>query len=193
MQTAVVMKPVSQFAEPAFVQTTESLDRMAAFMELIASRAYDIFENRGRKHGNDLEDWRHAEEELFHTAHVHLDESNDALSLNAEVAGFSCEDLEVSVEPRRVTITGRRASNGITTRKVIYCDACADRIFRALRLPVEIDPKKASAVLKDGILQVALPKASPTLTVEIRTLSIVRAEDARLWTESLAKLFRRSE
>ncbi len=57
MQTAVVMKPVSQFAEPTFVQTTETLDRMAAFTELIASRAYDIFENRGRKHGNDLEDW----------------------------------------------------------------------------------------------------------------------------------------
>lgn len=193
MQTAVVLKPVSQFAEPAFVQTTETLDRMAAVMELIASRAYDIFENRGRQHGDDLADWLRAEEELFHTAHVHLHESNDALSLNAEVAGFSCEDLEVSVEPHRVSITGRRASNGITSRKVIYSDACADRIFRALPLPVEIDPKKATAFLKDGILQVALPKASPTLTVEIRTFSIVRAEDARLWTESLAKLFRRSE
>ena len=142
MQTAVVLKPVSQFAEPAFVQTTETLDRMAAVMELIASRAYDIFENRGRQHGDDLADWLRAEEELFHTAHVHLHESNDALSLNAEVAGFSCEDLEVSVEPHRVSITGRRASNGITSRKVIYSDACADRIFRALPLPVEIDPEE---------------------------------------------------
>jgi len=193
MQSAVVMKPIPQLAEPASVRTGEALDQMAAFTELIARRAFAIFEKRGRNHGNDLKDWFRAEEELFHSVHVQLYESNDLLSFNAEVAGFSCEDLEVSVEPRRVTITGRRASNGITTRKVIYCDACADRIFRALPLPVEIDPKKATAVLKDGILQVALPKASPTLTVEIGTLSIVRAEDARLWTESLAKLFRRIE
>ena len=188
MQSAVVMKPIPQFAEPASVRTSEALDRMATFTELIASRAYAIFERRGWKHGNDLNDWFRAEEELFHSAHVHLFESDDVLALEAEVAGFRSEDLEVSVEARRVTITGKRASNGVTTRKVIYCDACADRIFRALPLPVEVDPKKATAVLKDGILQLALPKASVARTVEIRTYALVRAEDARLWRESFPRL-----
>src|SRR5437016_2944713 len=95
---------------------------------------------------DDLNDWFHAEEELFHSAHVHLYESDDVLALEAEVAGFSSEDLDVSVEPRRVTVTGKRTSNGVTTRKIIYCDTCADRIFRTLLLPVEVDPKKATAV-----------------------------------------------
>ena len=47
MESAVVMKPIPQFAEPVSVRTSEALDRMATFMELIASRAYAIFERRG--------------------------------------------------------------------------------------------------------------------------------------------------
>jgi hypothetical protein len=50
---------------------------------------------------------------------------------------------------------------------------------------MEVDPKKATAVLKDGILELTIPKAafSPKRPVQTTTFAIVRAEDHRLWTD----------
>jgi HSP20 family molecular chaperone IbpA len=138
MQSAVAMKPIQQAAEPQMVAVNASLEQMDALSETIARRAFEIFQSRGRADGGDLEDWFRAEAELFHTAHVHVYESDDALAVSAEVPGFAAEELSISVEPCRLTIAGKRASNHKGTRRVLYCDACADRIFRAMGLPVEV-------------------------------------------------------
>ncbi|MGZ4787804.1 MAG: DUF2934 domain-containing protein [Terriglobales bacterium] len=37
--------------------------------EAIRIRAYQLFEQRGRTHGHDVEDWFRAEAEIFTTAH----------------------------------------------------------------------------------------------------------------------------
>ena len=37
--------------------------------EEIAARAYDLFEQSGRTDGHNLDDWLHAEEELFQKRH----------------------------------------------------------------------------------------------------------------------------
>ena len=184
MQSAAVMKPIQQNAEPKLVPLNDMFNQMHALSDSIARRAFEIFQRRGRAHGNDLEDWFRAEAELFHGAHVHLYEFDDALAMQAEVPGFAAEELEVRIESRRVTISGKRATNGKATRKILYCDACADRIFRALGLPVEVDPKKATAVLRNGVLELAMPKAAANQ----RSYAIVREQDTRRWIPSLARL-----
>ncbi len=185
------MKPIQEIAEEKHMPVNDGFGRIHALSELIAQRAFEIFECRGRTDGNDLSDWFGAEAELFHSAHLHLYESDDALAVEAEVPGFHADDLEVGVEPLRLTIAGWRQASGNAAGKVVYFDACANRILRAMDLPMEVDPKKATATLKDGILELALPKANPTSTMDRRTYSIIRAEDARLWTESFANLFGR--
>jgi HSP20 family molecular chaperone IbpA len=130
-------------------------EQMNALSETIARRAFEIFQSRGRTDGRDLEDWFQAEAELLHTAHLHLYESDDALAVSAEVPGFAAEELSISVEPCRLTITGKRATNHKGTRRVLYCDACADRIFRAMGLPVEVDPRTATAALRNGVQRMA--------------------------------------
>jgi HSP20 family molecular chaperone IbpA len=189
MQSAVAMKPIQQAAEPQMVAVNASLEQMDALSETIARRAFEIFQSRGRADGGDLEDWFRAEAELFHTAHVHVYESDDALAVSAEVPGFAAEELSISVEPCRLTIAGKRASNHKGTRRVLYCDACADRIFRAMGLPVEVDPKKATAALRNGVLELALPKSASARAVEVRSYAIVLAEEGRRWAEPVLRLF----
>jgi HSP20 family molecular chaperone IbpA len=43
--------------------------------------------------------------------------------------------------------------------KMIRSEWCADRVFRTLDLPLDVDTSKVSSNLKDGILTVNLPKA----------------------------------
>jgi HSP20 family protein len=163
---------------------------MNAVLKSIERRAFDIFQARGGVNGNELDDWLRAEAELLHSAHLQLYESDDALAVNAEVPGFHAEELEVIVGTRHVAITGRRPTNHKTWRKTIYCDACAERIFRALGLPVEVDPQKATAALKDGILELLMPKASTPALSERKIYAIVRAQDSWLWTEPFVSLMR---
>jgi HSP20 family protein len=180
MRLAVATNQAEQAAEPGLVKWDAVSDTMNAFSESIARRAFEIFQDRGQVDGQDLNDWFHAEAELFHIAHLCVFESDDALAVCAEVPGFRADELEVSVESHRISIAGKRETRHHKTfRKIIYSDRCSGQIFRAVPLPVEVDPKKATAALKDGILELAMPKA---------VYSIIRADDSRDWTESLMRL-----
>jgi Protein of unknown function (DUF2934) len=48
---------------PTVTQTTEST---AKLQEQVRCRAYEIYEQRGREEGHDLDDWLQAESELVH-------------------------------------------------------------------------------------------------------------------------------
>jgi len=186
MASAIRLAVAIKSIEPQFISLGEVSDAADACAESIARRAFEIFQERGHTHGSDLDDWLRAEAELFHTAHLAVAETDEALAVSAEVPGFRAEELDVSVEPRRLRITGtRRTAPRKPIRRIIFSDRCSNRIFRALGLPVEVDPKKATAVLKDGILELTIPKAAliPKKPVQTTTFSIVRAEDHRLWTD----------
>jgi len=189
MQSAVAVKPIQQTTEPQMVAMTAPVEQLNAPSESIARRAFEIFQSRGRTDGWDLEDWYRAEAELFHTAHVHLYESDDALGVSAEVPGFAAEELWISLEPSRLTISGKRTTNHKCMRRVLYCDACADRIFRSMGLPVEVDPSRATAALRNGVLELALPKSASARALQVMSYAIVLAEDGRRWAEPVVRLF----
>jgi HSP20 family protein len=165
---ATAMQPVEEATPITLVSTEEWLDHLKAMYDLIARRAFEMFEGRGRAEGYDLEDWFRAESELLHPVHIDVAESDDALTLQAEVPGFSAKELEVNVEPRRVTISGKReAKEERKTRKMIYTERCADRILREINLPTDIETAKVRATLRDGVLQLAMPKAAPASKIKV--------------------------
>jgi HSP20 family molecular chaperone IbpA len=84
----------------------------------------------------------------------------DALSVRADILGFRPGEIELTVEPRLVIIAGRRQNKDCgTLREIIHLDRCPDLMFRILQLPVEIDPKRATAILRGDILELSMPKA----------------------------------
>ena len=149
----------------------ESLsERIRRLNDAISRRAFALFERDGRADGNDVRHWLEAEKEFLHPVHVDLKETAGEFEVRAEVPGFTASDLEVNVEPRRVTIAGKRESRKETQEDgAFYAEECADEIFRAIELPSEVNSAKVSATLRDGVLDIQIPKAEPkkSVTLEI--------------------------
>jgi HSP20 family protein len=147
--------------------TDDFSQRSTEIYESIARRAFEIFESSGRISGRDHEDWLKAEAELLHPVHLEIAESDQAVTVRAEVPGFSAKDVEIRLEPQRLAITGKRETNEERrTEKTLYSERCVDQVFRVIDLPAEVNPEKATATLKDGILQLAMPKATAARNVK---------------------------
>ncbi len=102
-----------------------------------------------------------AEAELLHPAHVSISESDEALSVEAEVPGFGAKELEVRLEPRRLTISGRKEIGKEDKKgKTIYKEQCSSELLRVIDLPAEVNPAKTTATLKNGALELDMPKTA---------------------------------
>jgi HSP20 family protein len=153
--------------------SSDVADRIQQTYDSIARRAFEIFDNNGRWLGHELEDWCRAESELLHPVHLEMTESDDNLTVRAEVPGFSTKELEINVEPHKLTIVGKHEVQEERKKaKTIYSEGCAKEILRVIYLPAEVDSSKATATLKDGILNIELPKAAHAKTVRIEPKAV---------------------
>ncbi|MGH9738803.1 MAG: DUF2934 domain-containing protein [Candidatus Acidiferrales bacterium] len=128
--------------------------------EMISLRAYELFEGRSYLHGHDVADWLQAEREIVHSCRHDLRESAEAMILHAEMpSSFSADQLLVSVEPWRLTVSGEREIEvGYSDGAKAGTEVRSRRIFRAHDLPVEVNPSAATAILRDSTLEVVMPK-----------------------------------
>ena len=164
MDNRIMVQPTTSSPTSLRVVDPEMLlSRMNELYDTIAQRAFQIFEQDGRQNGRERDDWFRAEQELLHPVHVSVSESDGTVRVEAEVPGFSPDELQVSLEPRRLTIAGKKMNSRETKGKeeeTIYQDQCSCEILRSIDLPAEVDPAKASAMLKNGILDLKLPKSA---------------------------------
>lgn len=135
-------------------------ERMAQMHDEIARRAFEIFEHDGSVSGRDTEHWLNAEEQFLHPVHVNISDSEGAIRVQAEVPGFEPKEIQISLEPTRLTISGKREENKEERDKgeVIYQELCSSELLRVIDLPAEIDPEKTTAILKNGVLDLEMPK-----------------------------------
>jgi HSP20 family molecular chaperone IbpA len=128
----------------------------------INRRAFEISSIHGQHIGHELADWLQAEMEFLHPAYIEVSESPRTLIVRADVPGFKEKDLEIEVEPRRVTIAGKRVTrSGSHTHKRIYSEVSSDVILRVIDLPAAVDAAKVKTTVKDGVLELDLSKAEP--------------------------------
>ena len=126
---------------------------------LIAQRAFEIFESRGRVHGNDRADWFLAESKLLTPVKFHLSESGEQLIARAEVPTFHKQEIKVSLEPRRLSISGKtEPRESPESEKHPHSHRHAEMMYHVIDLPGEVDPSKAKATFNDGRLEVVMPK-----------------------------------
>jgi len=76
--------------------------------DLVAGRAYQLFEKHGRSFGHDLDDWLEAERELRHLMPIEVRESDDKLTVSIQVPGFKAAELQVRIEASQLLISGKR-------------------------------------------------------------------------------------
>ncbi len=89
---------------------------------------------------------------------VEIHDDGDAFVLEAEVPGFEKDEIHVSLEEETLTLRGeqRAPSPEGEPRKRARTPA---RFARAFALPVRVDAEKVTATLRNGILELRLPKA----------------------------------
>jgi len=81
----------------------------------------------------------------------------------AEVPGIPKEKLDITITPRSIEISGeartdiREEKEGFVRQERGY-----SKIHRSLTFPDEVVPDKAEAALKDGLLEIRVPKKTPT-------------------------------
>jgi len=173
-QSATAMQPVKAPAPVKQAGQTTIFDRIGEVHNSIARRAFEIFEGNGRWPGRELDDWFRAESELLHPMHLELVESDSNLTVRAEVPGFNSKEVEINVEPRRLTVTGKRETKEETKKgKTVFSELCASEILRVVDLPAEVDISNVSANLKDGILSIKMVKsaAPKSVRVDLKTSS----------------------
>lgn len=145
---------------PAFVEAERMFERMAELTKQVANRAFEFFTDRGGELGRDLDDWFKAETEILRPAPVEMTETEKEVKVRASVAGFKPEEIEISVKDQRLMLSGKTESSKKTSdEKTFYSEWKSNHFYRDLALPQEVDADNAKANLKDGVLEIALPKA----------------------------------
>jgi len=84
--------------------------------------------------------------------------------ITAEMPGVNKKDIEVNITPNNISICGetktetKETDEGWIRRERSYSTICRTMIF-----PEEVNPNKADATLKDGILEISVTKKTPTI------------------------------
>lgn len=167
-QTATALQPAKVPVPVKQTTTDDVFDRIQKTYDSIARRAFEIFDGNGRWLGHELEDWFRAESELLHPVHLEITETDENLAVRAEVPGFTDKELTIDVEPRRLTIAGKHEAQEESKKgKTVYSERCAKEILRIVQLPAEVDSSKVNATLKDGVLNIEMPKAAHAKTIRV--------------------------
>lgn len=88
-------------------------------------------------------------------------ESDGEVTVKLEVPGVEKEQLHVAVTDDAVTVRGEARKETEEKKKNYYRQEIRYGAFeRTVPLPAEVDPAKASAELKNGMLKITLPKAA---------------------------------
>jgi len=132
------------------------------FFELIARRPFELLEKRPLLFGRDLELFWKTEPETPCPVFLKLYETEENLVVRAEVPGYTWKELNITCEPWRLIITGKKEyKEEVKSEKKEEMPVHMEKahIYKTIKFPVEIKPDNVKAMLKNGILEVTLPKA----------------------------------
>jgi HSP20 family molecular chaperone IbpA len=99
-------------------------------------------------------------------------ETKDSIVVLAEMPGVSPEGVDISLERRVLTIRGRSTANEHAGYQRVYNEYSDGHYERVFTLSENIDRDRIEATLKDGVLQLALPKAEAAKARKIELKSL---------------------
>jgi len=89
---------------------------------------------------------------------VDVYQTENELVIQSAIAGVKSEDLDISLEGDVITISGER-KKPFEEKEDYFSQECYwGKFSRQIILPVEVDPNRIEASLKDGILTIRAPK-----------------------------------
>ncbi len=95
---------------------------------------------------------------IRYTPAVDIYETDAAITLLADLPGVDKDGLDIHLEDRQLTITGA-VKEPEKSPQAFYSEYGIGGYTRSFKLGETIDPTKISASLKNGVLELILPKA----------------------------------
>ncbi|GAV21092.1 HSP20 family protein [Mariprofundus micogutta] len=90
---------------------------------------------------------------------VDIKETDDALLVQAELSGIEKKDVHLEVKDGVLTLSGeRRYEKDVKEENVHRVERAYGQFSRSFSLPSNVDAEKVEATMKDGVLEVRLPK-----------------------------------
>jgi HSP20 family molecular chaperone IbpA len=152
--------PAKSKEAPAAVSINSSKNQLRERAQArIASRAYELYEQDGRNHGEDMSHWLRAESEILKRV-PEIHESSSWFTINVPLKGFAASEIQVNVEPHYAIIAAEKQQSCGTERDS-GVNSLEQSSFAVAKWPNEVDPSTASAYLKDGTLTLAVKRALP--------------------------------
>lgn len=90
---------------------------------------------------------------------VDVIDRDDEIAVRAEVPGIDKKDLDISLSDNILTIKGQTQTEKKEEKGDYHRHEISSSSFaRSVTLPAAVDASKANAALKDGVLEITLPK-----------------------------------
>ncbi len=90
---------------------------------------------------------------------IRMAETDEEILLRAELPGFSKDEIKLKITARRVFISADKKKKSIEqTEDMFRTESMFTSASRSLELPVEVNIKDTKAKLRDGVLEITLPK-----------------------------------
>jgi len=103
---------------------------------------------------------------------VDVFERGDNLVIRAELPGVSREDIDIRVENGVLLLQGqRKREEEVDERNAFRLERMFGAFTRSFSLPTTVDASKIGARLKDGVLEIALPKAEAAKPKKVSILT----------------------
>ena len=95
-------------------------------------------------------------------------DKDEALVVRADVPGIKKEDLEITISGDRLVIEAKRDYEEEEKKEAyVRHEMAYGRLYRSVMLPAEVLGDKVTAELKDGVLEVFLPKVEATTPFKV--------------------------
>lgn len=108
-------------------------------------------------------------EERYVSPPVDIYETKEGLMLVADLPGVTAEGLDIQVKDDILTINGRVRPQMLG--EPVYCEYELLSFFRQFQLAEDVDTSRITAQLRNGVLELSLPKAEAakpkTIKVEL--------------------------
>ena len=97
------------------------------------------------------------------TVRTNVSETDEAVTVTAELPGIELDDIDVSVAGNQLTVSGEKKSekeekSDEEGREFHRIERRSGSFRRLVTLPFEIEPGTVEAATKDGVLTVSVPK-----------------------------------
>jgi HSP20 family protein len=107
------------------------------------------------------------------SAPLDLIDEGDHYQIHAELPGFTRENVDVQINSDGLSIRAKREDKKEDKKKnYLHRERTYASFERRVSFPEEVDPAKAGGTMKDGILEISVPKKEPRPDVKPRKIEL---------------------